>query len=300
MKNQLPSSIKWILFIVTILVSLSLLGAFLQDQAFKVMSFNIRYGTAKDGENTWPNRKEMLFRLIESESPEILGLQEALKFQIDQMVERFPYFAVSGKGRDDGKTQGEYSSILYHSDRFSMIEEDTFWLSETPRIPGSKSWGNSITRICSWIELLDRKDDLRLLVINLHLDHRSQNSREKSVVLVLEKFGEDIKNRPVIIMGDFNAGEDNPAIRKILEFRDESAPDTYLRDSFRVLQPDQQQVGTFNGFRGRKDGPKIDHVFVSRHFLVRSAEIIDYNERGKYPSDHFPVSAVLEVLDPIQ
>jgi len=270
------------------------------DQSFKAMSFNIRYGTANDGENSWPARKGILLRLIERESPDILGLQEALKFQIDEIRERFLYYRLSGRGRDDGKEKGEFSAILYHRDRFQKIIEETFWLSETPSVPGSTSWGNSITRICSWIELRDRYSGRYILVINLHLDHRSQKSREKSVELVLERFGEEIASRPVIIMGDFNAGEDNPAIRKMLEFGSEKnsgSTSGRLRDSFRVLHPEQKQAGTFNGFKGRRDGPKIDYLFISRHFKVRSADILDYNEAQSYPSDHFPVVAVLELID---
>ena len=121
-----------------------------------VMTFNIRYGTAKDGENEWSARRDMLFEVIRDTRPDLLGLQEALDFQIDEILAAVSGYAVVGVGRDDGAEKGEYSAILFRTERFHVAEAGTFWFSDTPAVPGSKSWGNQITRISSWARLIDR------------------------------------------------------------------------------------------------------------------------------------------------
>ena len=121
-----------------------------------VMTFNIRYGTANDGENRWDNRRNMVLDVLQNHSPDVVGLQEALRFQLDQIRSALPEFAEVGVGRDDGNTAGEYAALLYRRDRFALLDSGTFWLSDTPNVPASKHWGNSITRICTWARLIDR------------------------------------------------------------------------------------------------------------------------------------------------
>src|SRR5688500_7368624 len=120
-----------------------------------VMTFNIRYGTAKDGENEWSKRRDMLFEVIRDGRPDLLGLQEALDFQIDEILAAVSGYAVVGVGRDDGAEKGEYSAILFRTERFHVAEAGTFWFSDTPTVPGSRSWGNQITRISSWARFID-------------------------------------------------------------------------------------------------------------------------------------------------
>ena len=156
------------------------------------MSFNIRYGTANDGENRWANRRDMLFALLRTENPDLIGLQEALRFQIDEILAAVPGYAVVGVGRDDGKAAGEMSAILFRTARFHVAASGTFWFSDTPEIPGSKTWGNRITRIASWARFVDR-DGSAFTHYNLHLDHESQPSREKSTALLLQR----ITARPI-------------------------------------------------------------------------------------------------------
>ena len=117
-------------------------------QPLTVMSFNIRYGTANDGDNHWTRRREMLFDVVREQNADLLGVQEALAGQIDEIVAAVPAYAVVGVGRDDGRARGEFSAILFRRDRFRVADSGTFWFSDTPGVPGSKSWGNSITRIC--------------------------------------------------------------------------------------------------------------------------------------------------------
>jgi endonuclease/exonuclease/phosphatase family metal-dependent hydrolase len=257
-----------------------------------VMTFNIRYGTAKDGENSWPNRRDLVFDLIRAEDADLVGLQEALAFQIDEIVAAAPAYAVVGVGRDDGKRAGEYSAILYKKERFHVAEAGTFWFSDTPAVPGSTSWGNSITRICSWARFVDRNGQ-GFWHFNLHLDHQSQPSRERSTQLLRDRIaGRAFEREPVVVTGDFNVGENNPALQTLVARAAPDQPPPPFVDTFRVLHPAQTEVGTFNGFKfGNVAGDKIDYVLVPPGTDVVRAEILRTSRNDRYPSDHFPLVA---------
>ncbi len=248
-----------------------------------VMSFNIRYGTASDGENHWNNRKELVREVIRDYLPDVLGLQEALRFQIDEIRKNLPEYDETGVGRDGG-TKGEYSAILYRIDRFDVDESGTFWLSDTPEVP-STNWGNSIRRICTWTRLLDKQSGSAFYFYNTHLDHKSQPSREKSVRLIVEFIQKRTHQDPFVLTGDFNAGENNAAIKYL-------KGEGNVVDTFRILHPEAKEVGTFNGFRGLSDGPKIDYIFVNPSTSsTLHASIVRTEQEGRNPSDHFPVTA---------
>lgn len=269
----------------------------------QAMTFNIRYGTANDGPDHWEHRRHLVFDRIRQSRADVIGLQEALHFQIRQILDAVEGYASIGVGRDDGAYRGEFSNILYRTDRFRPDACGTFWLSDTPTVPGSTSWGNTITRICTWARLVEKDSGRAFYMFNVHLDHQSQPSREKSAALIARRIADRAHpNEPIILTGDFNAGEQNPAILYLKGKG--SAPDggktpMILVDSYRVLHPEAESVGTFNGFKGRTDGDKIDYVFVQPKTQVIDAEIDRTNEDGRYPSDHFPVTAtvVLKVGD---
>jgi endonuclease/exonuclease/phosphatase family metal-dependent hydrolase len=264
----------------------------------QVMSFNIRYGTAKDGENEWPARRAMLFDVIRESDADLVGLQEALAFQIDEILAAVPGYAVVGVGRDDAARAGEFSAILFKKDRFRVADAGTFWFSDTPEVPASKSWGNSITRICTWARFIDR-DGRGFYHFNLHLDHQSQPSRERSTVLLRQRIGSRaFAGDPVLITGDFNVGERNPALSTLVSKSDPSAP---FVDTYRALHPEETVVGTFNGFKmGNTGGDKIDYVLVQPGAEVLSAEILRTSRSDRYPSDHFPVVARVRLAAPRQ
>ncbi|HOB73062.1 MAG TPA: endonuclease/exonuclease/phosphatase family protein [Phycisphaerae bacterium] len=308
----------------------------------RVMSFNVRYGTAGDGENRWELRRELLFDVIRRHAPDVLGLQEPLRFQLDEIRAAVPGYAELGAARDDGKEKGEYSAILYRSDRLQPVESGTFWLSDTPEIPGSKTWGNKLPRVCTWARFEDRVTGREFYAYNTHLDHQSQPARERGVELIARRIAErKVPTAPVVVTGDFNAAESNPAIRYLLEgpgfrarrsdrgernrgqgerraanLRDgpldaagegqdagvalatRPAPSerTRLVDTFRLLHPDAENYGTFNGFKGVKTGEKIDYILVLPGTKVLRAEILYDNRDGRYPSDHFPLLAVLRFV----
>jgi endonuclease/exonuclease/phosphatase family metal-dependent hydrolase len=253
-----------------------------QTASLTVMSFNIRYGTANDGENHWLKRREQLFALLRDQQADVVGLQEALHGQIAEILQAVPGYAYVGVGRSDGRQAGEYAAILYRTARLQVRRSDTFWFSDTPGVVKSMSWGNQIERICTWAYFEDREGPAFYLY-NVHLDHLSQPSRERSAALLLERVRTRDPKAPAIVTGDFNAGENNPAA---------VAMRAAFRDSFRVLHAGASEAGTFNGFTfGQTAGDKIDFVFVEPGVEVLDAAIVRASRDGRYPSDHFPVTA---------
>jgi len=247
-----------------------------------VMSFNIRYGTANDGDNHWLKRREQLFALLREQQADVVGLQEALHGQIDEILQAVPGYDYVGVGRGDGRRAGEYAAILYRTARLQPRRSDTFWFSDTPGVVKSTSWGNQIERISTWAYFEDREGP-SFYFFNVHLDHQSQPSRERSVALLLERIGARDPKAPVVVTGDFNAGEDNAAA---------VAMRASCVDTFRARHPDAKEVGTFNGFKpGQTTGDKIDFVFVEPGTEVLDAAIVRTSRDGRYPSDHFPVTA---------
>ena len=271
------------------------LQSFVSAFEIDALSFNIRFDNPKDGENAWPNRKEMVGQWVKSESPDVIGLQEALRHQIDDIKKVATAYSEYGVGRDDGKSRGEHCTILYLKKRFSLDKSDcgTFWFSDTPEKIASKSWGNEIPRICTWARFIDKKTDKGFYVYNVHYDHRSQPSRLGASELIIQRISKRKRsNEPIILMGDFNASENNPAIKI---FKDEPLN---LVDTFRVVKPDEKMVKTFHGFRGGSfSGGKIDHVFMlPKMGKVSSAEIVRFNKDKRYLSDHYPVRAKLSFI----
>ena len=289
-----PSTITLRLFAIALCLSPVLpdSGASLQvaqPAPLTVMSFNVRYGTAKDGDNVWTARRDLLFDVLREQDADLIGLQEALDFQIDEILAAVPGYAVVGVGRDDGARKGEYAAILFRKDRLHVAASGTFWFSDTPDIVGSATWGNRVTRICTWARFIDR-DGRAFWVYNVHLDHESQPSREKSVALLRQRIdARPYTGEPVIVTGDFNVGETNAALRVL------TAGNAFA-DTFRAAHPDEKVVGTFTGFRsGRIDGEKIDYVFAQPAAEVLSASIVRTDRDGRYPSDHFPVVARIRI-----
>jgi len=186
-------------------------------------------------------------------------------------------------GREDGIADGEFAPIFFDRSQFQLVSTQTFWLSETPDVPGSKSWATACTRICTSAELRDR-DGKELAVLNLHLDHESELAREQGVALVLSR----VKARPTILMGDFNAKPSDWAIRQIA---DRGLVDTHLR-----LHPEAPNAGTFHNFDPVAHlGDRIDYIFTTGDIRVLSSEIVRDQRDGRYPSDHFPVGATISL-----
>ena len=259
-------------------------------EPLSLMSFNIRYGTANDGEDRWALRRTFLFDVVREANADVIGLQEALDAQLQELLEALPQYGAVGVGRDDGRTRGEYAAILYRRDRFRVSDAGTFWFSDTPEVVASRSWGNTITRICTWARLIDR-DGRAFWHFNVHLDHQSQPSRERSAALLADRIrARRVTTEPAIATGDFNAGETNPAVTTLTAPRDGGSP--LFVDAFRVRHPDERTAGTFTAFKfGDTSGDKIDYVLVPPGTEVLDAAIVRTSRANRYPSDHFPVTA---------
>lgn len=290
-------NLKRILFLWLHLLFLSIFTGCLSLQAsdqgspdLRVMSFNIRNSYAKDGENHWESRKDLVYSVIRDYAPDVLGLQEANSFQLEELSNAFPQYGKVGEGSMGG-AKGQYSAILFLEERFKLSDSGSFWLSENPTQP-SKSWRSAHHRICTWAELLVRETDRTLYIYNTHMDDGSREAREKGARMIMEHIQGEAKTTPFVFMGDFNAPEDSETL-KIIKGNSEAGQKLGIQmlDSFRVLYPDREKVGTYNGFTGQSDGPKIDYIMVKPSMKVIEASILQTNREGRYPSDHFPVTA---------
>ena len=275
------------------LVSLGWLAS--KSPHLKLMTFNLRYGLADDGDHDWQNRSPGVIQVLQEEAPDIFGVQEALRFQMDFINDQLPAYQELGEARDGG-TQGEYSALFFDPVRFEAIRNGTFWFSDTPDQP-SQHWGNRFNRICTWAEFLDRQSQQTFYVFNVHWDHESQESRDKSAAMLTGKMVSLVPaGTPFFAMGDFNAGEENSAILYLRSAQNFGSHQAMI-DTFRQLHPNDSNVGTIHHFSGDDQGDKIDYVFMSPAFPVVDARIIKSQYNGLYPSDHFPVVAEIVLKD---
>ncbi|MEO5713677.1 MAG: endonuclease/exonuclease/phosphatase family protein, partial [Luteolibacter sp.] len=234
--------------------------------------------------------------MLRARKPDVFGVQEALHGQAADLWASLPDYEFFGIGRDDGKRAGEYSGIFYQRDRFEADAADcgTFWLSDTPEVPGSHTWGNEIPRVAAWIRLVDRATGRGFYVFNTHWDHRNQPSRERAAVLIAARIdARKHADEPVALIGDFNSLEANPGISYLVGKRVSVAGADHiwgnaLVDTFQSLHADQKNRRTLHFWTDTTQGNvKVDHIFVSRGAAIKEAEIVSKDE--PMVSDHFPV-----------
>ena len=261
----------------------------------RVMTFNVRYGTADDGPNHWEKRREFVLETIRAFDPDLLGTQEPLVFQRDYFAEHLTNLAVLGIGREDGKDRGETTTLLYRRDRFELLGSGHFWISETPEAPGSKSWDSSLPRMATWVRLRDRQDPSArpIFFVNTHLDHRGAEARRQGALLLRRRLQAESTACRLVITGDFNAGEGS--LPHLALFGEQDSAASPVRDAYRAARPTPAaDEGTFSDFRhNATGGPRIDWIGVSPDWAVRAAEIVRSHRDGHTPSDHFPVTAIL-------
>lgn len=260
-----------------------------------VMSFNIRRGTAKDGENHWTFRRKRVCELLNQYRPDVLGLQEALDFQISEIRTMMPGYEMIGHGNLGG-SHGLHTAIFYDAVRFVPSAEGTFWFSDTPDIPGSKGWGNIIPRTCTWVRLIEKESGQAFYFYNVHLDHLSRRSRKNSVVFLTQFIHMRPSPDPFVLTGDFNAREKSTPIRYLkgkipLRIRTKGSISNSepLLDTFRVRYPHDRNVVSFHGFRKYFFRFKLDYIFVPPSVQIRAAQIIQPQWGKSYPSDHCPL-----------
>ncbi|MCP3928717.1 MAG: DUF1593 domain-containing protein [Bacteroidetes bacterium] len=268
-------------------------------QSFNVFSFNIRYDNPGDGINQWKNRKEKVAELISYYDADIIGMQEALKHQIDDLERTLTSYEWIGVGRDDGKEAGEYSPVFYRADRFELLESNTFWLSETCDEAGSQGWDAACKRVVSWGKFREKEKGTIFYCFNTHFDHRGQVARRESSRLLLEKVEEIAGRSKAIVTGDFNSTPDSEPYNILTE----KGNSNRFSDSRLISQnPHYGPEGTFNGFKNyeQDDNNRIDYVFVKNDVQIINHAILSDSWGGLFPSDHFPVLAKVSLTDRMQ
>lgn len=253
------------------------------------MTFNIRLNTSRDSLNAWPHRKDKVASQILFHEVHILGVQEALHDQMGDLRDRLKKYKSIGGGRDDGKEKGEYSAIFYDTTRLQVLQSQMFWLSETPEVPGSKSWDAAITRMVTWAKFRDRKTKKIFFFFNTHFDHIGKVARKESAKLILQKVKEIAGATPVLFTGDFNAEPSDEPIQVII---DKSNP-LHLVDTKEISQTQHYgPTGTFNAFQSkeRNDQP-IDYIFMKGKWKILTHATISQTWEGRFASDHFAVLA---------
>lgn len=271
-----------------------LAGGMAAAEPLRVLCFNLRYIAPEDkGDRAWTVRRDPAAELIRGDSADIVGIQEGLPTMMNDLADRLDGYVALGVGREDGVDRGEYAAILVSVSRFRVQECGTFWLSDTPEVPASRSWGNQVTRICTWAKLYDRKTKRVLHVFNAHFDHESSDARRKGAELILSRIRDRVPAGPVLLMGDFNAPESDPLHAAVLG--------AGFTDVWRSLHPDVPvgESGTFHRFTGRVDGPRIDFIYASPFLKATEASVLREPNGTVWPSDHFPVRATVEFVSPV-
>jgi endonuclease/exonuclease/phosphatase family metal-dependent hydrolase len=252
-----------------------------QAQPFNAATYNLRLNLASDGPNAWPHRREAVRALIRHHEIDLLGTQEGLIDQIEDLA-AMPGLARVGVGRDDGKRGGEHAAIFFRTERFALLATGDFWLSPTPEVPG-KGWdARCCNRLASWARLRDLANGRVFFAFSVHFDHEGVVARRESARLMLRKMREIAGEAPALLLGDLNATPDSEPVQILL---------TGLRDARTLSQtPPYGPVGTFNGFK--LDAPlleRIDYVLLSSQWRVLRYAALTDSADARFPSDHLPV-----------
>ncbi len=265
-----------------------------ESKALRIVSFNVRCTNPHDGTNSWDLRRGVFFDEVHRMAPAIIGFQEVRPDQYQDIVGRLKRdFDFVGVGRDDGKNAGERALVAYDKRRFKKLKNGDFWYSETPEVPGSKSWDTAITRVCTWVRLKDKVTRREFLFVNTHFDHKGVLARENSARMLVKKLPELAKGKPIILTGDFNLHEDSPAYKLLMNRKEGVKP--WLLDSYRELHPTRSpEEASFNGFKDVTRGSRIDFIFHTPEIKAESATIEHVLPQGRFASDHYAITAVLE------
>ena len=287
-------------------IILTLLGAMLatahlpaeprdREDTLTVMTWNIRYHNRGDGANAWPRRANWVAQIIRREQPDVLGLQEVLLGQLNDLRESLPDYNYYGVGRDDGKERGEFAPIFYRQDRLELLDSGTFWLSPRPEKVGSKGWDAAVTRIASWVKLKDKQTGATFYTINTHFDHRGEKARAQSAILLVLKMRSQFADHPVVLTGDFNTTPETAVYQALTSQRGDDERnvfhDTYARSAKRPTGP----ASTWNGFREIIPGRRIDYIFATTSLDALSHRTLDDQRDGRFPSDHLPVVVTVDL-----
>ena len=258
-------------------------------QTYKVATYNIRYENPEDTGNLWKDRAPVVAALIRFHEFDVFGTQEGFDNQLEDLISALPQYSRSGIGRDDGKKDGEFSAIFYNNTKFKLLSHGDFWLSETPEKP-SLGWdATCCNRICSWVHLQDKKTGKKFYFFNAHFDHEGVKARVESSKLVLNKIRSIAGKSPVIFTGDLNGDHDSEWYREL-------SNSGFLSDTYKMVEHPYLNNGSFNSFKGTRGRMGvIDHIFVNASFKASKWGVLTDTYHSKFPSDHFPVVAVVTI-----
>ena len=262
----------------------------------RVMTLNLRYDNPSDSMNAWPKRAKIVTDFLNYEKPDLIGMQEVLFNQYDYLDSVMTDYSLIGVGRSDGARRGEMNPVFFRNDRFELIRTRTFWLSETPEIPGSKAWGAGLPRIVTWTELSEKNTHIHFYFFNTHFAHDSDSARIMSSHLLLEKVDSISAGFPFVITGDFNMLISSKGY-EILTGPFESVP--LLNDAYAVTH--KRPTGpayTFNGFSDSTSAGRIDYIFVRNGMEVQEHRTFIKKQHGIFISDHWPVMATISIKLP--
>lgn len=257
------------------------------ELTLRVMAYNVRYASDRPP-NAWPDRRPAMKRLLEKEAPDLIGTQESVYGQVRDLAADLPAYDWIGLGRDGG-SRGEFMAVFYRRDRFEPLAFDHFWLSDTPQVIASTSWGNRLPRMVTWVRFRDRSTGRVFEFWNTHFDHQSEPARQQSAVLLRDRIAGIPADIPVVVTGDFNAVAGASAAYTTLT-ADGALTDTWLAAKVRH----NEGINTFNSFGvGRREGQRIDWVLARQPKSVDEAAIVIDDDNGVPPSDHYPVTATI-------
>ena len=255
-------------------------------QSLRVMTFNVRLPVDSDGANRWEARRALMAEVVKREHPDLIGTQELFKQQGDDLVARLPQYAWFGRGRRGGADGDEHMGVFYRKDRLRVLATGDFWLSDTPEVVGSITWGNLYPRMVTWARFQRVADGATFLLYNTHLPYREEDEpvRTRGAALILERLRQLPADEPILLTGDFNTVPDSPAHALLT---------TTLTDAWLAASRHQGPSATFHNFTGKAD-LRIDWILF-RGLQAKSARTVTTHRRGRYPSDHFPVVVDFEL-----
>ena len=254
----------------------------------KIATFNLRMDTPSDGENAWFHRKDMVNDLIRFYGFDLFGTQEGFTHQLNDIL-RLSDYRFIGVGRDDGKDAGEHCAIFYRSDRFKVLDQGDFWLSEHPEKPGRGWDGTCCNRICTWGKFEDLKNHKQFYFFNVHYEYEGDVARRESSNLMISRIKSIAGNQPVFLTGDFNAFPTEEPIRILND-------SGFLNDSYKITKEAPfGPVCTYHGYDSTiKTEERLDYIWVTDSIQIDKYGVLTNTLYGHTPSDHFPVMVVAE------
>lgn len=278
---------KLIIFVSLLFLAMAY-GKAEDKEVLKIATFNLRMDTPSDGENAWFHRKDMVNDLIRFYGFDLFGTQEGFTHQLNDIL-RLSDYRFIGIGRDDGKDAGEHCAIFYRSDRFKVLDQGDFWLSEHPEKPGRGWDGTCCNRICTWGKFEDLKNHKQFYFFNVHYEYEGDVARRESSNLMISRIKSIAGNQPVFLTGDFNAFPTEEPIRILND-------SGFLNDSYKITKEAPfGPVCTYHGYDSTiKTEERLDYIWVTDSIQIDKYGVLTNTLYGHTPSDHFPVMVVAE------